>query len=127
MTGALAPGEGEQALANQLAFLRLVHEAGGVVTPSTDVGAAPNQAPGISLHRELELFVRAGFTPLEAIHAATGVAAGVLRRPAIGTIAEGKCADLILLDADPLADITNSRRVRTVIRAGTVALSLPAQ
>jgi imidazolonepropionase-like amidohydrolase len=116
----LATGEGEQALANELTFLRLVHEAGGIVTPSTDVGAAPNQAPGVSLHRELALFVRAGFTPLEAIHAVTGAAASVLRRPSIGTIAAGNLADLILLDADPLADIANSRSVRTVIRAGAV-------
>jgi hypothetical protein len=114
----LAPGEGERALAHELAFLRMVHEAGGTVTPSTDVGAAPNQVPGFSLHQELALFVRAGFSPLETLHAATGKAARVLRRPDIGVVAPGKIADLILLDADPLADIANTRSVSTVIRAG---------
>jgi len=96
-----------------------------VVTPSTDVGAAPNQVPGFSLHRELALFVRAGFTPLEAIHAATQQAAQVTRHPELGVVAEGKAADLVLLDADPLADIENTRRVRTVIRAGN-AYDAPA-
>jgi imidazolonepropionase-like amidohydrolase len=112
------PIEGQRALANELTFLRLVHDAGGTVTPSTDVGAAPNQVPGFSLHRELELFVRAGFTPLAAIHAATGQAARVARRPQIGTVRAGNVADLLLLDADPLADIRNTRRINTVIRAG---------
>lgn len=112
------PAIGARALQQELAFLRLVHEAGGVVTPSTDVGAAPNQVPGFSLHRELELFVRAGFTPLEAIHAATGQAALVVRRPQIGTVRPGNVADLLLLSADPLADIRNTRSIETVIRSG---------
>jgi imidazolonepropionase-like amidohydrolase len=112
------PEAGARALQNELGFLLMVHRAGGTVTPSTDVGAAPNQVPGFSLHQELELFVRAGFTPLEAIHAATAQAARVTRHPEIGTVEPGKAADLLLLDADPLAAIANTRRVQTVIRAG---------
>jgi imidazolonepropionase-like amidohydrolase len=112
------PVIGQRALEHELALLRMVHEAGGVVTPSTDVGAAPNQVPGFSLHRELELFVRAGFTPLRAIHAATGQAAAVLRHSEIGTIREGNAADMVLLSADPLADIRNTRSIEAVIRAG---------
>ncbi len=112
------PEQGERALEHELAFLRMVHDAGGSVTPSTDVGAAPNQAAGFSLHRELALFVRAGFTPLEAIHAATGMAAKVLRHPEIGVIAAGNAADMVLLRADPLADIQNTRAIETVIRRG---------
>lgn len=112
------PVQGERALQHELAFLRMVHDAGGSVTPSTDVGAAPNQVPGFSLHQELGLFVRAGFTPLEAIHAATGLAARVLRRPEIGVIRAGNAADMVLLRADPLADIHNTRAVETVFRRG---------
>jgi Amidohydrolase family len=115
---AVDPAVGARALQNELGFLLLVHRAGGTVTPSTDVGAAPNQVPGFSLHQELGLFVRAGFTPLEAIHAATAQAARVTRHPELGTVEPGKAADLILLDADPLVDIQTSRRVQTVIRGG---------
>ena len=75
--------------------------------------------PGSSLHDELALLVGAGLTPLEALQSATRDAAvfrGALDRE--GTIARGKRADLLLLDADPLADITNIARVHAVIRTG---------
>jgi cytosine/adenosine deaminase-related metal-dependent hydrolase len=75
--------------------------------------------PGFSLHEELELLVRAGLTPLEALRAATYNPAdyfGAL--DSLGTVTQGKVADLVLLDADPLADIRNTRRISVVIANG---------
>src|SRR5687768_10735979 len=70
---------------------------------------------------ELEDLVAAGLTPLAAITAATSEAARVLGADAeIGTVAVGKRADLILLDADPLEDIRNTRRIRMVIQRGRI-------
>jgi len=75
--------------------------------------------PGHSLHRELELYVKAGFTPMEAIQAATLVPARALRMESeVGTVEKGKRADLIILDANPLENISNIRTVRTVIAGG---------
>ena len=77
--------------------------------------------PGFSLHQELILLVEAGLTPLEALTAATVNPASFLDLDdRLGTIERGKWADLVLLDADPLADIANTQRIDTVIKAGTV-------
>lgn len=73
------------------------------------------------VHLELEHLVRSGLTPLEAIHAATGASAEILGADEeLGTLEEGKWADLVLLDADPLADIRNTRRIHTVVKGGEV-------
>jgi imidazolonepropionase-like amidohydrolase len=110
---------GRRALDNQLSFLRMVIEAGGKVVPSTDCGAAPNQVPGFSLHRELALFAEAGIANATILQLATRVAAEVLRQDHdFGTLTVGKRADLLVLDADPLTDIHNTRTVRTVIKDG---------
>ena len=75
--------------------------------------------PGYSLLREVELYVQAGLTPLQAIQAATSVAARALALGAeTGTIAFGKRADLVVLDADPRANISNIRRTRFVVANG---------
>jgi imidazolonepropionase-like amidohydrolase len=75
--------------------------------------------PGFSLHEELALLVQAGLTPLAALRAATYNPAEYLGAlDSLGTISEGKLADLVLLDADPLADITNTRRISAVIANG---------
>jgi imidazolonepropionase-like amidohydrolase len=75
--------------------------------------------PGLALHQELELMVRAGLTPSEALQTATRNAALYLGEAgARGTIEAGKVADLVLLDADPLADIANTRRIHAVIAGG---------
>ena len=77
--------------------------------------------PGFSLHEELELLVRSGLTPLEALRAATYNPADFLGAlDSLGTIAKGKLADLVLLDADPLTDIRNTRRISVVIANGRV-------
>ena len=67
---------------------------------------------------EMEVLVRSGLTPMQAIVAATGGAARALNAPMIGTIAEGQWADLVLLSENPLDDIRNTRRVREVFQGG---------
>jgi imidazolonepropionase-like amidohydrolase len=75
--------------------------------------------PGFSLHDELELLVRAGLTPLEALQAATRNPARYFGRlKDLGTVEAGKLADLVLLEADPLADIRNTRRITAVVAGG---------
>ena len=74
--------------------------------------------PGASVHRELQLLVKAGLTPMEAIQAATRNAAASMGRSDEGTLEVGKKADLLILDADPLADIRNTEKIYEVIWNG---------
>jgi len=75
--------------------------------------------PGASVHRELQLLVQAGLTPMEAIVAATrNTAASLGRDTEVGTIEAGKKANLMILDQDPLVDIRNTQKVSEVIRDG---------
>jgi len=74
--------------------------------------------PGFSLHEELELLVKAGLTPMEALQAATLNAGKYLGLADTGTIEKGKRADLVLLDSNPVADIKNTRKTRSVVLAG---------
>lgn len=75
--------------------------------------------PGFSLHDELALLVRAGLTPMEALQTATRNPAKFLGRlDSLGTIEKGKIADLVLLEANPLEDIHNTRRVAAVVLGG---------
>lgn len=100
---------------------RALHQAGLRIVAGTD-----QNIPGYSLHRELELYVQAGFTPLEALQSATSVPAEVMGLTSTtGTIAIGKRADLLLLDADPLADIANTRRIYRTIAAGAIYTPAP--
>ena len=95
-------------------MLRALHRAGVPIVAGTD-----QAIPGHSLHRELELYVAAGFTPLEAIQAATIVPARAMGRDGeLGTIEVGKRADLVFVDGDPLADIGALRRISTVVTGG---------
>src|SRR5581483_10032705 len=91
-------------------------EAGVTIVAGTD-----QAVPGFSLYRELELYVQAGFTPMEAIQAATIVPARAMGvEKELGTIEKGKRGDLIVIDGDPLADIHNTRNVQYVITNGTM-------
>jgi imidazolonepropionase-like amidohydrolase len=83
----------------------------------TDAGP-PGRVPGYSEHWELAGMVEAGLSPLQAIAAATSHAAKWLKNPDIGTLAQGKWADLVVLDADPTKDIRNTRRISAVYVAG---------
>jgi imidazolonepropionase-like amidohydrolase len=75
--------------------------------------------PGQSLHEELTFFVDAGFTPAEALWAATeGPAEFFGLADSVGGIKAGRSSDLVLLDADPLQDINNTRRIAAVIKQG---------
>jgi imidazolonepropionase-like amidohydrolase len=93
-----------------------LHAAGAIVAAGTD-------APGLpaALHDELERLVAVGMSPAEALTAATLTAARVLGAEGeIGQIAPGHRGDLLILDADPLADIRNTRRIHAVIQGGAV-------
>ena len=99
--------------AKMIRFIGLLHEAGVPLVAGTD-GIA-----GFTLHRELELYVQAGMTPGEALRIATEDGAryaGVL--PETGTIEPGKRADLILVDGDPTANISDIRRISYVLKDG---------
>ncbi|PYR24726.1 MAG: amidohydrolase [Acidobacteria bacterium] len=99
------------------ALLTLVR-SGGVVIAGTD---APNMPAGVGLHGELELYVKGGFTPVEALRTATVTAADALGAGAdLGTIAPGKLADMVVIDGNPLTRIEDARRVNTVIKNGQV-------
>jgi imidazolonepropionase-like amidohydrolase len=93
-----------------------LHKAGIPIVAGTD-----QVVPGHSLHREIELYVKCGFTPMEAIQAATIVPARVMKLDKeSGTIEAGKRADILILDRDPLDNIRNIRTGKTVIAAGRI-------
>lgn len=106
------------AYAKMSRFLKLFHEAGGRLY----AGSAQTVAvPGRSLHHELEMMVELGLTPREAIETATRRNAEFLRQDKdLGTIAVRKFADIIVLDRDPLADITNIKSISVVMKGGDV-------
>jgi len=100
--------------AREVAAVGALHREGIRIIAGTD-----QSVPGYSLYRELELYVQAGFTPLEAIQAATIVPASVLGvQGDTGTVEVGKRADLILVDGNPLDSIHNIRKVKFVIASG---------
>jgi hypothetical protein len=97
---------------------RLLNQAGVLLLAATDVGI-PMLVPGLSLHEELVLLVEAGLTPLDALRSATLNPARVLGlADSLGTVEVGKLADLVLLEADPLADIRNTQQIRAVVANG---------
>jgi imidazolonepropionase-like amidohydrolase len=97
-----------------------MQKAGVKILAGTDT-PNPYVFPGSSLHDELELLVKAGLTPLQALQAATLRPAEYLGMAGrLGTIAPGKLADLVLLSADPLADIANTRRIEAVVLNGRI-------
>lgn len=102
----------------QLEVVGMMRRAGVRFIAGTDT-ANPYIFPGFSLHEELALLVRAGFTPMQALQSATRDAAEYLGQlDSVGTIEKGKTADLVLLDANPLAEIGNTRKINAVIVGG---------
>ncbi|MDX1623605.1 MAG: amidohydrolase family protein [Gemmatimonadota bacterium] len=99
--------------------LKALHDVGVPVLPGSDL-AGIGLFPGWSLHEEIEALVEAvGLTPLEAIVAATRRAAELLgAEDELGTLEAGKRADLLLLSANPLADVRNTRRIEAVVKGG---------
>jgi imidazolonepropionase-like amidohydrolase len=100
-------------------FVREFRRAGGLVAAGSD---AANQllVPGASLHEELALLVGAGFTPLEAITAATRHNATLLGADSLGQLQAGKLADLVVLNASPAANIGATRDIAWVMTRGTI-------
>jgi imidazolonepropionase-like amidohydrolase len=107
--------------------MKAVYDAGIRVGFGTDSGAYATRIPGFSEHRELEDMVQAGLTPMQAIVCATQNNAALLGIEATrGTLRPGKRADLIVLAANPLDDITNTRSIVTIFHDGrTVAPRVP--
>jgi imidazolonepropionase-like amidohydrolase len=96
------------------ATVRVLHQAGVPIVAGTD-----QAVPGFSLDREIELYVQAGFTPMEAIQAATLVPARAMGMDKeSGTIEAGKRADVIVVDGNPLENISDIRKVSTVFAGG---------
>jgi imidazolonepropionase-like amidohydrolase len=101
--------------------LALLRAAGITLAAGTDAGNI-GTLHGPSLHRELELLAEAGMTAEEVLLAATRSAARVFAaQPDFGTLEPGKLADLLVLDADPLADVRNARRIALVVHRGIVS------
>ena len=99
---------------------RLFAQAGGLLLAGTDPTGYGGVVAGFSNHRELELLVEAGFTPLEAIRIGTLNGATYLgRADRIGTIAAGKQADLLVVNGNPAADIADVEQVELVFKGGT--------
>ncbi|RPH48575.1 MAG: amidohydrolase, partial [Lysobacterales bacterium] len=102
------------------AILPLLQQAGVRILAGTDAGFLNSyNYPGVGLHQELSLFVRAGLTPLQALQAATINGAEFMGRVAThGSVAAGKAADLVLLDANPLDNIEATQRIDAVVLRG---------
>ncbi|HEX9611035.1 MAG TPA: amidohydrolase family protein [Gemmatimonadales bacterium] len=108
-----------RARARQDQFVREFRRAGGAVAAGSD---AANQllVPGASLHDELALLVRAGFTPIEAITAATRRGAQLLRADSLGMVARGRVADLVVLNSNPARNIGATRDIAWVMVRGRI-------
>jgi len=105
--------------------VKKVFDAGILVVLGTDSGANPLRTQGFSEHLEMELLVQAGLTPKQAITIATCNAATALRCiKDYGTIEAGKKADFIILNANPLTDIKNTRNINAVYKNGKQVSSL---
>ncbi len=110
--------EARKVFAKYLEVTGALQRAGVELLAGTDV-SNPYCFPGFSLHDELSLLVKAGLTPMEALQAATRNPAKYLGLiNSLGTVEKGKLADLVLLDANPLADISNTQKIQAVIVAG---------
>jgi imidazolonepropionase-like amidohydrolase len=108
-----------QARYNQDLFIREFRSAGGILVAGTDA-SGPMIIPGLSQHRELELLVAAGLTPRDALSAATRSAAALLAADSLGRIAPGKVADILVLTANPLDNISNTQTIERVILRGLI-------
>src|SRR6184192_3552392 len=104
-----------EAFPAMLRLLKAIHDAGVTIIPGTDA------LPGYTLHHELELYVRAGIAPAEALRMATWTPALVMGvNKDRGVIAPGKLADMILVDGDPTKNIRDINNITTVIKGGKV-------
>jgi len=106
-------------LAKELEVVNAMHRAGIPFLAGTDTAPGVYIFPGFSLHEELQRFVAAGFTPIEALQTATINPAKFLgMEDRLGTVEKGKVADLVLLEANPLEDIRNTQKIAAVVVNG---------
>jgi imidazolonepropionase-like amidohydrolase len=113
-----ALAEAKEVFSLNLALVRRLHEAGVLLTAGSDF-PLPWTTPGVSLHREMWLLHQAGIPALEVLSIATrngAEALGILNE--VGTIESGKRADLVILRADPVDDIRNTREIEAVYLGG---------
>jgi len=109
----------EKFVDHELDIIRKLNAAHVPFLAGTDTPAGVDVIPGVSLHLELQRFVAAGFTPLEALQTATLNPAKFYNKlPDYGPIQKGRIADLVLLKANPMEDIGNSRKISGVIADG---------
>jgi len=119
-TGGLPVPEGKDARYREsakalLRMVKMLYDAGVTIVAGTD------SAPGFALHRELELYAEAGIPPADVLRIATLGAARVMKRDGeLGSIEQGKLADLILIDGDPTRRMSDIRRVSLVVKDGSV-------
>jgi hypothetical protein len=117
--GEMKDSPGAALLKKEMEFERAFVKAGGLLLAGPDPTGYGGGVAGFGDHRELELLVEAGFTPLEAVKIATHNGAlyfGELDR--IGTLAPGKRADMVLVKGNPAANISDIRRIGTVFKDG---------
>ncbi len=113
--------EAKKITQEQLQLIGALHRAGVPIVAGTD-----QAVPGFSVYHEIELYVQAGFTPMEALQAATIVPARAMKVDGdSGSLEAGKRADLDVLDANPLDDIHNLRSVHSVVASGVLYNPVP--
>lgn len=122
VTNSAKHGEDDPVWLSTVAYTRRAHELGIPLAAGTDSFGNPSRDAVPNVHQEMRLLVeKAGLTPLEAIRSATEIAARAIGiEKDYGTVAAGKVADLILLREDPSADISKTKTIAAVIKAGVV-------
>ena len=109
----------KESLAKVGAFLKMLSEAGGRVLVATDAG--DDKLVGVSLHREMKMLADAGIEPYKVLLGATRWPAEMTYKDElIGTIEEGKQADILIIGSNPVENIINTRNIQYVVRSGTV-------
>jgi len=105
--------------------MKTLSDAGIVIAMGTDSGANLGQWQGYFEHVELEYMIKAGLTPMQTLVAATGGAAKVMKLDKLGTVEKGNWADLLVLNANPLTDIKNTRQIHSIWIAGRQLTNVP--
>jgi imidazolonepropionase-like amidohydrolase len=108
----------QREVAHEFSLVGAMHRAGVPFLAGTDAAPGIYIVPGFSLHDEMANFVEAGFTPMEALQTATSNPARFLGRDDVGSVAPGRFADLVLLAANPLDDIKNTKKINAVVING---------
>jgi hypothetical protein len=110
---------GRALLSKRMEVVLGLEKSGVPILAGTDA-PLPNSIPGFGMHAELEALVRAGLSPWSALRAATAEAGRYFAADSLGSVCAGCDADLVVLDADPLSDIRNTRRIALVVSDGRV-------